>query len=211
VPLPNQRARGRVERHQYEGNQTRSTVLAAREVEHGPDLLLHPAVLLTVFALRTTRQCLAAPIARSISCIARSANLIVRRRDEEGLSRFEQRTANKPKHDLTEKAPYRFESGFLHRRVGKLSLPARRRAFCSASEVTPKFIAPTDPATRWKTAHADRPSLPTPIILLMPTTRSLSMSRRQRRSARRDQAAHPGVRQIPAHRRHLLARRLPTE
>src|SRR5205823_11211135 len=40
-----------------------------------------------------------------------------RRPDEERLSRSEQRTGNKPKHDLTGKAPYRFESGFLQRRV----------------------------------------------------------------------------------------------
>src|SRR6516225_4608144 len=33
-----------------------------------------------------------------------------RRRDEERLSRSEQRTANKPKDHLTGKAPYRFES-----------------------------------------------------------------------------------------------------
>src|SRR5438874_11358616 len=41
-----------------------------------------------------------------------------RRRDEERLSRSEQRTANKPKYHLTGKAPYRFESCFLQRRVG---------------------------------------------------------------------------------------------
>src|SRR6516162_5001030 len=35
-----------------------------------------------------------------------------RRRDEERLSRSEQRTANKPKDHLTGKAPYRFESVF---------------------------------------------------------------------------------------------------
>src|SRR6516162_7622902 len=40
-----------------------------------------------------------------------------RRRDEERLSRSEQRTANKPKDHLTGKAPYKFESGFLQRRV----------------------------------------------------------------------------------------------
>jgi transposase len=31
-------------------------------------------------------------------------------------------------------------------------------AFGAASEVTPKFIAPADPATRWTAAHLDRPS-----------------------------------------------------
>ena len=40
-----------------------------------------------------------------------------RRRDEERLSRSEQRTANKPKDHLTGKAPYRFESASLRRRV----------------------------------------------------------------------------------------------
>ena len=40
-----------------------------------------------------------------------------RRRDEERLSRSEQRTAYKPKYHLTGKAPYRFESGSLQRRV----------------------------------------------------------------------------------------------
>ena len=42
-----------------------------------------------------------------------------RRRDEERLSRSEQRTANKPKDHLTGKAPYRFESGSLQQRVQK--------------------------------------------------------------------------------------------
>jgi hypothetical protein len=40
-----------------------------------------------------------------------------RRRDEERLSRSEQRTDNKPKHHLTGKAPYKFESVSLQRRV----------------------------------------------------------------------------------------------
>ena len=40
-----------------------------------------------------------------------------RRPDEERLSRSEQRTGNKPKHDLTGKAPYRFESTSLQRGV----------------------------------------------------------------------------------------------
>src|SRR5438105_4666400 len=40
-----------------------------------------------------------------------------RRPDEERLSRSEQRTGNKPKHDLTGKAPYRFESTSLQQRV----------------------------------------------------------------------------------------------
>jgi len=40
-----------------------------------------------------------------------------RRRDEERLSRSEQRTANKPKDHLTGKAPYRFESISLLQRV----------------------------------------------------------------------------------------------
>jgi len=40
-----------------------------------------------------------------------------RRRDEERLSRSEQRTANKPKDHLTGKAPYRFESISLQQRV----------------------------------------------------------------------------------------------
>jgi hypothetical protein len=48
-----------------------------------------------------------------------------RRRDEERLSRSEQRTANKPKDHLTGKAPYRFESISLHRRVYKPSVPQR--------------------------------------------------------------------------------------
>src|SRR5215469_13482290 len=57
-----------------------------------------------------------------------------RRWDEERLSRSEQRTANKPKDHLTGKAPYRFESGSLQRRVsnellegGVTSEPARPR------------------------------------------------------------------------------------
>src|SRR5215470_12004133 len=40
-----------------------------------------------------------------------------RRRDEERLSRSEQRTANKPKDHLTGNAPYRFESTSIQRRV----------------------------------------------------------------------------------------------
>src|SRR5205814_6751114 len=41
-----------------------------------------------------------------------------RRRDEERPSRSEQRTGNKTKNNhLTGKAPYKFESGFLQRRV----------------------------------------------------------------------------------------------
>src|SRR3954453_6625323 len=40
-----------------------------------------------------------------------------RRRDEERLSRSEQRTANKPKYHLTGKPPYRFESRSLQQRV----------------------------------------------------------------------------------------------
>jgi transposase len=49
----------------------------------------------------------------------------------------------------------------------------------------PKFIAPADPATRWTPRTADRPSSPIPpTISSMPTTRSLLMSRRQRRSAK---------------------------
>src|SRR5262249_12843287 len=47
-----------------------------------------------------------------------------RRRDEEPLSRSEQRTDNNPKNDLTGKAPYRFESGFLQQRV--INEPIRR-------------------------------------------------------------------------------------
>src|SRR5437660_758947 len=46
-----------------------------------------------------------------------------RRPDEERLSRSEQRTGNKPKHDLTGKAPYRFESTSLQRRAS--NEPAR--------------------------------------------------------------------------------------
>src|SRR4051794_38620766 len=38
-------------------------------------------------------------------------------RDEERPSRSEQRTAKKPNDYLTEKAPYKFESAFLQRRV----------------------------------------------------------------------------------------------
>src|SRR5260370_34678103 len=41
-----------------------------------------------------------------------------RRRDEERLSRSEQRTLSKTQNNhLTGKAPYKFESSFLHRRV----------------------------------------------------------------------------------------------
>src|SRR6516165_2958377 len=53
-----------------------------------------------------------------------------RRRDEERLSRSEQRTANKPKDHLTGKAPYRFESGSLQHGCGRqvlIRLLARRR------------------------------------------------------------------------------------
>jgi len=52
-----------------------------------------------------------------------------RRRDEERLSRSEQRTANKPKDHLTGKAPYRFESISLQRRVNELSVPLDERVF----------------------------------------------------------------------------------
>src|SRR6516164_2540265 len=53
-----------------------------------------------------------------------------RRRDEERLSRSEQRTANKPKDHLTGKAPYRFESASLQRRVrvsGDFALARREK------------------------------------------------------------------------------------
>ena len=50
-----------------------------------------------------------------------------RRRDEERLSRSEQRTANKPKDHLTGKAPYRFESCSLQQRVGRTSQPRGSR------------------------------------------------------------------------------------
>src|ERR1700686_4296079 len=46
-----------------------------------------------------------------------------RRRDEERLSRSEQRTANHQNRFLTEKAPYKFESISLQRRVNKPSVP----------------------------------------------------------------------------------------
>jgi hypothetical protein len=49
-----------------------------------------------------------------------------RRRDEERLSRSEQRTDNKPKHHLTGKAPYRFESISLHRRVQRTAITPSR-------------------------------------------------------------------------------------
>src|SRR6516165_4696361 len=59
-----------------------------------------------------------------------------RRRDEERLSRSEQRTANKPKDHLTGKAPYRFESTSLQQRVirtrdlkAELHRPAGRNGF----------------------------------------------------------------------------------
>src|SRR5204863_3040657 len=53
-----------------------------------------------------------------------------RRRDEERLSRSEQRTLSKTKTTpLTGKAPYRFESGFLHRRVCKPSVPLETGEF----------------------------------------------------------------------------------
>src|SRR3974390_244047 len=56
-----------------------------------------------------------------------------RRRDEERLSRSEQRTANKPKDHLTGKAPYRFESASLQQTVWSLAgirlSPSRSRAF----------------------------------------------------------------------------------
>ena len=44
-----------------------------------------------------------------------------RRRDEERLSRSEQRTLSKTQNNhLTGKAPYKFESGLLQRRVAEL-------------------------------------------------------------------------------------------
>src|SRR5260221_14584112 len=49
-----------------------------------------------------------------------------RRRDEERLSRSEQRTLSKTQNNhLTGKAPYKFESGFLQRRVCELSVPLK--------------------------------------------------------------------------------------
>jgi len=47
-----------------------------------------------------------------------------RRRDEERLSRSEQRTLSKTQNNhLTGKAPYKFESGLLQRGVCELSVP----------------------------------------------------------------------------------------
>src|ERR1700720_3638683 len=52
-----------------------------------------------------------------------------RRRDEERLSRSEQRTLSKTQNNhLTGKAPYKFESGFLQRRVCKPSVPLDHHA-----------------------------------------------------------------------------------
>src|ERR1700730_4013594 len=51
-----------------------------------------------------------------------------RRRDEERLSRSEQRTLSKTQNNhLTGKAPYKFESVFLQRRVCKPSVPRESR------------------------------------------------------------------------------------
>ncbi len=55
---------------------------------------------------------------------ARSANLIAGDGTKNGLSRSEQKTGSTTQNNrLTGKAPYRFESGFLQRRVQKLSVP----------------------------------------------------------------------------------------
>ena len=125
-------------------------------------------------------------------------------------------------------------------------------AFGAASEVTPKFIAPADPATRWTAAHRGPAffaysanylvDAENAIIVDVEATTAIRQAeilaakrmverslerfelyperpdRRHRlwigrdaglaRARSRDRAAHSGVRQIPAHRRHLLARRL---
>src|SRR5215813_13227560 len=59
-------------------------------------------------ARRQSRQALLA--FRSLDAFCALRELDRRRRDEEQLSRSEQRTGNKPKNDLTGKAPYKFES-----------------------------------------------------------------------------------------------------
>src|ERR1700749_1404933 len=62
-----------------------------------------------------------------------------RRRDEERLFRSEQRTANKPKHHLTGKAPYKFESISLQRGVCKLSVPREAPALTPARRIPAAF------------------------------------------------------------------------
>ncbi len=104
-------------------------------------------------------------------------------------------------------------------------------AFGAASEVTPKFIAPADPAARWTAAHRG----PADHLDRRPVTPRNAAARHRSRSAPssmppptaqkagetdiskldgtdictlrlQDRAAHPGLRQIAAQRRHLLAR-----
>src|SRR5205823_1116322 len=58
-----------------------------------------------------------------------------RRRDEERPSRSEQRTATNQNDHLTGKAPYKFESSFLQRRVCELSVPRRGHARITRSSI----------------------------------------------------------------------------
>src|SRR6516162_3689318 len=77
-----------------------------------------------------------------------------RRRDEERLSRSEQRTANKPKDHLTGKAPYRFESASLQQRVGHEPHGQNRTRSCPE----PKFRIQLSPAE----SHVQKSSAPAP-------------------------------------------------
>src|SRR5215472_7483736 len=57
-----------------------------------------------------------------------------RRRKRRTAFRLRTKNGNKPKYDLTEKAPYRFESGSLLRRVNKLSVPLKMTLVDGASD-----------------------------------------------------------------------------
>src|SRR5712671_5173909 len=106
------------------------------ELRRKPHLAVHPPSACSgVKALRNTSDAKAAsrqavlPF-RSLDPFRALREPDRRRRDEERPSRSEQRTGNKTKNNhLTGKAPYKFESALLQRRVRSelTSLPMRTR------------------------------------------------------------------------------------
>src|SRR5260370_13441669 len=88
-----------------------------------------------------------------------------RRGDEERLSRSEQRTLSKTQNNhLTGKAPYKFESISLHRRVCKPSVPLETNGQPRGTWLDARYggAAPTQRGCRGDPEHASEPA-PAPV------------------------------------------------
>ena len=107
-------------------------------------------------------------------------------RHEQGLRRLRVSSAHGGQADASDRTRVQGAAGLppdaAGRAVAEYLAVLDDAAFGAATEVTPKFIAPADPATR---RTAGQRSLPIrPITWSIPTTRSLSMSKRPRRSVK---------------------------